>query len=232
MYTRTLAQLKTAVRTVGSWENSSDITDAVLLQAINYGLLRGYDAMVQRWEDYYTINVNFAIVAGTDTYTLATVAPNFYKLRHLDVSTDGTRFVRCYPHQLDTASQWSAVSQGDVRRVRYRIQGASLVFVPVPGAGTGKIFYIPLAPQLALDADTVTFDVPSEEMLVVHFAARDMLVRSDLDTSGMDALISEDITGLRSAANNRDAGEAFTLDPRGPRRESRFGFIGDDDWGW
>ena len=218
-YTRTLAQLKTAVQTVGAWENSTDITSAVLLQAINYGLLRGYDAMVQRWLDYYTISVTFAIVAGTDTYTLATIAPNFYKMRHLDVSADGLRFVRSYPHDLESASRWSAVSPGDVRRVRYRLQGASLVFNIVPGAGTGKIFYIPLAPQLASDSDVVTFDVPSEEMLVVHLAARDMLVRSDLSTAGMDQLIAEDITGLRTAADARDAGEPFYLNPRGPRRE-------------
>ena len=200
----------------------------MLLQAINYGLLRGYDTMVQRWEDYYTLNLNFAIVAGTDTYVLATIAPNFYKLRHLDVSADGQRFIRCYPHDLDAAANWSAVSQGDVRRVRYRIQGASLVFAPVPGAGTGKIYYIPLATQLAVDADVVTFDVPAEEMLVVHLAARDMLVRSDLDTSGMDRLIAEDIGGLRSAADARDAGQPFFLNPRGPRRSSTWAWPDED----
>jgi hypothetical protein len=227
-YTRTLAQLRTAVQTVGSWEGSLDITPAVLLQAINYGLLRGYDAMVQRWEDYYTLNPTFAIVAGTDTYALATIAPNFYKLRHLDVSADGQRFIRCYPHDLDAAAMWSAVSQGDVRRVRYRVQGASLVFAPVPGAGTGKIYYIPLAPQLAADGDVVTFDVPAEEMLVVHLAARDMLVRSDLDTSGIEKLIGEDLLGLRTAADARDAGEPFYLNPRGPRRKNAWAWPEDD----
>lgn len=223
-YTRTFAQLSLAVQQVGSWEGSSDITAEVLLQAINYGLLEGYRAMVNAWKDYYTLQADFAIVAGTDTYLLSTIAPNFYELRHLDVSSDGVRFRPCPPHHIEAAYRWSAVPATTVFRLRYRMQAANLVFSTKPPAGTGRIFYIPLPPQFTsiADATVMTFDVPSEELLVVHLAQKFCLERSELDTSQVLRDIASDTMGLRTDAGNRDAGEAFTLDPAGPRRDRAF----------
>lgn len=222
-YTRTLAQLDTAVRTLGQWENSADITPFVMFQALNYALIEGYDIMVGKWADYYTAAVNFAIVAGTDTYSLATLTTsNFYKLRHLDVSADGVRFQRCYPHDLEITQRYTAVSATSIGRVRYRLQGPSLIFAPAPPAGTGKLFYIPLPTQFTSSADVVTvvtFDVPVEERLITYLAMRDLLVRSDLSTQSADSAIERYVAMLRTAADNRDAGEPFYLDPRGPRRE-------------
>lgn len=229
-YTRTFADLSLAVQQAGAWENSGDITSAVLLQAINYGLIKGYDAMVAKWADYYTLDATFAIVAGTSSYVLATIAPNFYKLRHLDVSQDGTRFRRCYPHDLEVAYRYTNNPATSVSRLKYRMQAGNLIFVPVPPAGTAKIFWIPLPIQFASTADVTpaTFDVPVEEQLVVHLAQRFCLDRSDLDLSGINRQIAEDTAGLRSAADNRDAGEPFSLDPNGPSH----GWYGDEGEGW
>lgn len=222
-YTRTLAQLDAAVRALGQWENSSDITPFVMYQAINYALLEGYGLMVGKWADYYTTMVSFAIVAGTDTYSLATLtASTFYKLRHLDVSSDNVRFQRCYPHDLEIAQRYTAVTATSIGRVRYRLQAQSLIFVPVPPAGFGRFFYIPLPVQFTSEADVatvITFDVPVEERLVTYLAMRDLLVRSDLSTASADSAIERYTALLRTSADNRDAGEPFYLDPRGPRRE-------------
>ncbi len=230
--TRTFAQLSLAVQQAGGWENSDDITPAVLLQAVNYGLLEGYRAMVNAWRDYYTLDTTFPIVAGTDRYALATIAPNFYELRHLDVSADGVRFQRCLPHDLSIAARYSSIPATSVGRLRYRLQAGNLVFVPVPPAGTAKIYWIPLPPQFTSIADVtpVTFDVPSEEKLVVHLAQRDCLIRSELDISTVNNSIKEDIAGLRTDAGNRDAGQPFSLDPNGPARDHRI--LGDSDDGW
>lgn len=230
-YTRTLAQFSLAVQQLGGWEGSSDITPDVLLQAINYGLLEGYRAMVNAWKDYYTLQADFAIVANVDTYALATIAPNFYELRHLDVSSDGIRFRPCPPHDIAAAHRWSAVPSTTVSRLRYRMQAANLVFNAKPPAGTGRIYYIPLPPQFASIADVtaLTFDVPSEELLIVAYAYREALFRSELDPSPGDKKIGEAKAGLRTDAGNRDAGEPHYLDPAGPRRDRAFpGW--EDDW--
>jgi hypothetical protein len=233
-YTRTFAQLSLAVQQVGSWENSTDITPDVLLQALNYGLLEGYALMVKAWRDYYTLDTTFAIVAGTASYPLATIAPNFYQLRHLDVSSDGVRFRRCLPHDLSGSYRYSAVPATSISRLRYRMQGANLVFVPVPPAGTARIFWIPLPVQFANIADTtaVTFDVPAEELVVVYLAQKFCLDRSELSTTSVERDIARAIMGLRSDASNRDADQPVYLDPNGPPRDSRVLGYNDDDGGW
>ena len=230
-YTRTFAQLSLAVQQLGGWEGSSDITPDVLLQAINYGLIEGYRAMVNAWRDYYTLQADFAITAGVDTYALATIAPNFFELRHLDVSSDGARFRPCPPHDISAAHRWSAVPATTIHRCRHRMQAANLVFAPKPPAATGRIYYIPLAPQFSSISDptALTFDVPSEELVVVAYAYRDSLFRSELDPSPGDKKIAEAVAGLRTDAGNRDADTPFTLDPAGPRRDRIFpGW--EDDW--
>lgn len=236
-YTRTFSQLSAAVQKLGQWENSADITSDVLLQSINYGLLEGYDLMVQRWADYYTIDTTFALVNGTASYTLATVAPNFFKLRHLQFTRDAvvtaaSRFVPMLPHAIEGAYVFSGAQATSGRPPRYRQQGANLVFAPVPSSGTVRIFYIPLPVQFASIADVtpVTFDVPVEERLVVQIAQRDLLERNDLPVDDCDRKIAK-LTGLlRTSADNRDAGEPFYLDPKGPPRDNTAGLLDDEGW--
>lgn len=229
--TRTFAELSASVQAVGSWEGSTDITPDILLKAINYGLLEGYRAMVNAWKDYYTQEATFTITAGTDRYLLSTIAPAFYELRHLDVSADGVRFRRCLPHDLDAAYRYSAVPSTSVGRLRYRMQSANLVFVPVPPQAVGRIYWIPTPPQFVSvdDASTIPFDVPSEELLVVHLGHKFCLRRSDLSTADIDKQIVEDMAGLRTDAGNRDAAEPFYLDPNGPPRDEVLG-DGEDWW--
>lgn len=236
-YTRTFAQLSLAVQQLGQWENSSDVTSDVLLQAVNYGLLEGYDLMVQKWADYYTLDTTFAFVSGTASYVLTTVAPNFYKLRHLDYTKDASvtaasRFTPMLPHSIDGAASYSGVQSSAGRPPRYRAQGANLVFAPVPTSGTVRIYYIPLPVQFASIADVTpaTFDVPVEERLVVQIAQRDILERNDLPTNDCDAKIGKLTALLRTSGDSRDAGEPFYLDPNGPPRE--FMQNGPDDEGW
>lgn len=228
-YTRSFAALSLAVQQLGAWENSDDVTPSVLLQAINYALLEGYDLMVGKWSDYYTLDTTFSIVAGTDTYLLATIAPTFYKLRHLDVSSDGTRFFRARPYDIDTQHQYTGSTGNTMHDVRYRLQGVNLVLAPNHVGGTGKLWYIPLPVQFTdvNDASLVTFDVPTEERLVIHLAMRDILVRSDLSTASVDGMIERLVAGLKMAADSRDAGEAFSLIDN-PRRDTEI-----VDWdGW
>lgn len=228
-YTRSFSALSVAVQQLGSWELSDDVTPSVLLQAINYALLEGYDMMVQRWADYYTLDTTFAIVAGTDLYALAALAPTFYKLRHLDVSSDGVRFYRARPYDIDTQHQYTGATGNTMHSVRYRLQGANLVLAPNHVGGTGKLWYIPLPPQFTdpNDATLVTFDVPTEERLVVNLAMRDILVRSDLATSSVDGMIGR-LGEMLKTAGERDAGEPFSLVDN-PRRD---GDINDCDGWW
>lgn len=228
-YNRNFAQLSLAVQQLGQWEGSSDITPAILLQAINYALIEGYDIMVAKWADYYTLSGTFALTAGVDTYIISTgpvlgLISNFYKLRHIDFTEDGVKFRRLLPMDLDSAYRYSTAS-GPPRR--YRLQDVNLILTPPPTSSSSsvRIYYIPLAPQFASTSDDqmVKFDVPVEELFIVSLAVRSLLVRSDLSTSSIDAQLQRLSSGLRTAADSRDAGEPFYLDPRGPEND-------DDGW--
>jgi len=226
VYSKTFPQLALAVQQLGQWENSVDITQDILLQAINYALVEGYDAVVSKWTDYYTLDTTLTLVSGTSSYPLADIAdPNgFYKLRHLDytqdtVVTPNSRFRRMLPHDLDSAHRFSGFSASSGRPPRYRIQGRNLIFEPTPSGGCVRMYYIPTPPQFSSAADTrfVVFDVPTEERLIIHIAMRDLLDRSDLSTDSVDRTIAQLTAGLRTAADSRDAGEPFYLSPHGPR---------------
>lgn len=239
-YTRTFAELSLAVQQEGAWENSADITPGVLLQAINYGLLTAYGIMVSKWEDYYTLTGDIPTTAGQSQYaiqniTQSGVIPDFYKLRHMDFSTDGVKFHRMYPMDLSQNHLYS--SSPNSRFPKYQIRRTSvgpsaspiLILVPPPVTGTIRMYYIPVPYQFNDVGDTspYIFDVPAAELLVVHLAMRFCLRRSDLDLSGINQQIAEDTAGLRSAADNRDAGEPFSLDPAGPPRRWR---CDEDEW--
>lgn len=233
-YTRSLPQLMLEVKRLGAWENSDDITPDVLLQAINFAIISAYDIMVMKWADYYTLDTTFGVDSSTATYPIGAnlQADDFYKLRHMDFSTDGVRYRRMYPFDLEAQHAYSTSASSSGRVPRYRMQGPNFV-LSQPTTGTIKVYYIPLPPQFTSteDTQTITFDAPVEDKLIVAMAYRDLLVRSDLATGSADAMIANLTSGLRSAADGRDAGEPFYLNPNGPPRERYWGFGGDgEDW--
>src|SRR6201992_2706627 len=164
-YTRTFAQRSLAVKQLGAWEGSSDITRVVILQAINYALIEGFDVMVQKWADYYTLSVDFPLVPGIDTYAIDAIiaqgpanTPAFYKARHFDWSSDGQRWHRMQPFDLDAQHLYSsAPTSSSGRRRRYRLQGENLIIAPPPAAADMvRMYFIPLPPQFTGVNDTTT----------------------------------------------------------------------------
>jgi hypothetical protein len=224
-FTRTLAQIKTAVQRAGQLENSTDITGSVLTGIINDALLETREILVEAWEDYFTTSTTQALVAGTASYTLPT---DFYKLRKIDLDIGGGKFRRLRSHDL-TGSNYYASPGSDNRFIRYRMQGGNLVFAPPPpAAGTITIYYVPIITELALDADVVTFRVPVELKLATKIALRDCLERQELDTSMIDREIARLTDRAVHSADNRDIAEPFSLDPRGGPIE----IYDEDEWGF
>ncbi len=215
MYTRTLAQLRTSFSIRGQYENSGDITPAVANELINDALEESYNLIVERWDDYYTIIApTFVTVSGTAAYALPS---DFYKLRKVEILISGVatdpqaRWERLYPISVDDTHRKHHLI---AKRYKYRISLAALTLVPVPQAvETLRVAYIPAAPQLVLDSDTVAFDTPVEQKLVLHIALRDAYQRQDLPTADIDQKIAQLAGQLRTAADH-DAGEPFYLGRR------------------
>lgn len=213
-FTRTLAQLRQSLLVRGSFENSSDITPAVALEVLNDALEETYQICQACDDDYYiVIGVPFALVAGQDTYALPS---DFYELRKVEIALDSTRWQKLLPVPIDGANL--RTTQGLYhKRYRYRISTSGLTIVPVPASvDTVRIYYKPLAPQLAVDSDSVTFDRPVEQKLVLLVALRDCYERSELPTASIDQKIERLKVDMRTAADSHDDGEPFFLSARGP----------------
>lgn len=216
--TKTLLQLrKSLARKVGidgadGDTASADLTAVVLNEFLTDARYESYDIITGKWLDYYTTSSSQAVVAGTDSYAVPT---DFYKLRAIWISTGTTTYRRLYSANLDAAAEFTGSSGGD-RNYRYRMQGRNIILMPIPGAAeTLKIYYIPLPSELVSDSDSITFDVPIEIKLMLAIAWRDCLDRQNLDPSPAIAKIEAYTGQLRTAADSRDAGEPFYLNPRG-----------------
>jgi hypothetical protein len=150
-------------------------------------------------------------VANVDSYTLPA---DFEHLRKVELALDAglTRWRRLYPVDLsDTTRHQNSFA----RRYRYRMQGgpAPFVLVPTPGASldTVRVWYIPYAPELANDTDSISLNVDVEYELYVALTLRRCKIREDLDTSAVDATIADCTARLQKMADARDAGEPFYL---------------------
>lgn len=171
-----------------------------------------------------------AIIDGTSAVPLPA---NFYKLRKVEVKespvtgvTDGTDWRRLYPIDLDVSHRFTnpVYSKG----YRYRIQRDTLQLVPVPASTEVlRLYYIPAATRLS--ADTDTFDgINGYEELVIQLAFKRCRDREEIDTSSIDAEIARLTARVRTAADSRDAGEPFYLDPYGPA--GSFDVSDEDEW--
>lgn len=218
--TKTLSQLRESLKIRAGMNTtgvSVDLTSAVLNEIISDAWYEGYDIIVNKWLDYYTTTSTISVVSGTDSYPVPT---DFYKLRVLWIQ-DGTRWVRLYPADLDAAHVYTDQSVPTRNGYKYRLMGRNLVLMPVPAqAETLKLYYIPIASELVNDSDSITLDVPIELKLILAIGWRDILDRQNLDPSPAIQKIDTYTKQLRTAADSRDGGEPFYLDPTGPHRES------------
>lgn len=219
--TKTLLQLRTSVATEGAYENSDDITTAVLNDYINKGIVRGREIIVKAWRDFFTIaGTPFTVASGQDSYALPT---DFEHLRKVEIAIDAaqTQWRKLSPVDLDDTSRHQHSTS---RRYRYRLQGGAtaLALHPTPGNSTDvlRVWYIPYATELVNDSDTITINVDVEYELYVALALRRCRIREDLDTIAVDATIADCSKRLAEMADERDAGEPFYLGDN----------TGEDDW--
>lgn len=219
--TLTFGQLQQAVRVRGGYENSTDITAAVLIDLLNASICDVWDIVVGKWLDYYTKSAPMSAVANVESTAFDA---DFYKLRKVEILTSNGQYRRLLPADLDTSHTFTSVSN---RAYRYRLAMNQLYLMPTQTVTeTLRIWYIPSAPVLALDADT--FDgINGYEQLVIQHALRACAKRQDLPTGEIEQEIGRLTARVRTAADGRDS-EAFYLDPYGPNGAG----WGDDEGLW
>jgi len=208
--TVTLARMREAIRLEGSWENSSDITDALLNNFINRGVREVWDLLKSKRDDLLVASINITTSPGFEKSPLP---DGFYQLRKLEIADPSSRsgWRRIRKVDLDV-SHHIANLQG--KNYRYRLQGNTLVLHPTPQAAEQlRMFYIPVAPRMADDADT--FDgINGYEELVFQIVVMRCRDRQEQDVSVQVREIQRLTANISAASDGRDV-EPFYLNPYG-----------------
>ena len=227
MATLTLSQMKTLVRQRADMERSQFIKDPELTAYINASIAELYDLLITKYEDYF-INDPFAIslLDSTAAYDLPT---DFYKLAGVDFAINTTdQWVTLKPFMFQERNQFQGplypVTSGS-EIYRYRIRGNKIVFTPVPSGGQSvRLWYIPLATYLVLDADTFDAYMGYEEYVILDAAIKCMnKEESDSSTLLQQKLLIKD--RIESSAANRDVGFSQRITDTSSYRFD----LGDDD---
>lgn len=208
--TVTLLSMRTDVAVRGGYENSADITPAILNTFINEAVKQVWDILKSKRDDLLVTSAILTTAVGVDATALPAA---FYQLRKLEIadSSAPSGWRRLRQTTLDVSHQ---IAQLFGKRYRYRLQGPNVVLHPTPQAiETLRIYFIPTAPQLAADGDT--FDgVNGYEDLVFQMALYRCRDRQEQDLSSCTREIARLTAQISSASDGRDV-EPFYLSPYG-----------------
>ena len=211
--TITLLALRTGARQRADQENSLLVSDTELNAYINSVVAELHDLMISAYDSDYNIqNVTLTTTNGTNTYalpdgTLYSNAPAFYKLRGIDMQ-NGSRWITMKPFNFNERNRNADLSLGLVGgpNLRYKLVGSNVMFTPTPnGTYTIRLWYHPLATQLALDADVLN-DLNQYSEFVMVGAAIKMLQKEESDVSVLLAQKEQLEKRIREMAQNRDVG--------------------------
>jgi len=210
MRTITLGELKQKARERADMVNSQFIKDAELVGLINDSITDLYDLLTDTYEDYYIHDSTITTISNQDTYSLPS---DFYKLRGVDyfITANEALSVKQFQFAERNVYERSIIYSGGLdgdSRLRYRILGNNIRFIPLPDAGKSiKLWYVPVSSKLSADIDT--FDgINGYEELVILDAAIKMLQKEESDTSSLERRYQRIWKRVMDSAANRDAGES------------------------
>lgn len=228
--TKTLAQLRAAVREQADMVNSQFVTDSTLTSFINSSLSELHDLLIQKFGNNYAVAPPFSYLTdGTsDRYALP---EDFYKLLGVDLDLGGDPAMRVtlrpfnfsdrnkyvYPHVTPMLGRHS--------NLRYKLVGNTIWFTPRPQSNlTLTLWYVPRMAELVNDADVADGVSGWLEYVVVDSAIK-CLMKEESDVSAHMARKEQLRRRIEEAAENRDAGFPMTVSDT--RRIGR-----GEWWGW
>ncbi len=210
--TVTLADLRRQSRDRSDMKDSTFVTDSELNEYINSSIAELHDILIQSYDgDYVISEFDFTTVKDVNSYNLPT---DFYKLRGIDLNLNGSevfevpKFNFNERNRFDNFGVWDFLGEA---HIRYRLVGSKVRFSPAPDrVANVKIWYIPVAAKLVLDADTFD-DINAYSEYVVVDAAIKMMQKEESDVTILFAQKVELKKRIEDASKNRDAGHPDTI---------------------
>lgn len=210
MASKTLLQLRTAIRDAGDYSNASGIytntpfPDDVVTRYVNEALAELYEIVSDQFQGYYDTTATAVTVAGTQTVNLPA---SFYELRALDRQVETERYVPL--RRINLIEQYRL--QGRGAPLGYMLHGGTapgtVRLFPIPDAVyTLRFTYEPLFTPLALDADSFDFRNGWEE-LVIQAALLRMDMREERSIGERMAMIERAKARIIGSAAKRNSAE-------------------------
>lgn len=241
--------MRTAIQIRGGYENSTDITAAILNDFINEAIAEVWDILKSKRDDRLVtsgIATTTPGVEGVDlsNFTVTNInATNssFYELRKIEIADPSARsgWRRLRKIDLDVSHLYANLCG---KNYRYRMQGAgfitgggfsadALVLHPTPQVvETLRLYVVPDAPILTNDAQQFN-SVNGYEELIYQLVWRRCRDRQEQDLTSVDREIARLTARISSAADGRDV-EPFYLSPHGAGGSRGFSDDEDDWWSY
>lgn len=207
----TLAQLKSQARDRADMANSQFVSDSELVNYINASIAELHDLLIAAYDsDYFITEYTFSTVAGTATYALPA---DFYKIRGIDSRINGDSWASIQPFNFNerNANNELVAYLSFGNNIRYRLVGSNLMLSPTPtGVYNMKMWYIPVATKLTLDADTLS-DLNQYAEYVIVDAAIKMAAKEETDVSVLAAQKAELRRRIEVMGQNRNADKSESI---------------------
>jgi len=224
----TLLSMRTQARQRADMVGSTFISDSELNSYINNSVAELHDIMIQAYGSEYIVSTAlYTLPSFTDTamgiapfdlayYDIATVvgASDFYKLVGIDARVNNVNWSTLSPinwNERNRMQRYGGAGGMWFTPLRYRLMGAKLYITPVPSVPLSiRLWYIPTAPILSADGDTL-LDLNAYSEYVVVDAAIKMMQKEESDVSVLMAQKVALKRRIEEAANNRDVGKGDSI---------------------
>lgn len=210
MATRTLLTLRTNAKERANLENSSFVSDAEWNRYINYSVSELRDILISKaGDDYFATSQTIALNNTTDTYSLPA---DFYKVLWSEILGFDGYYYKMKRFEISEQNNNANMVYLAIPEIRYRLRNDSIVFNPVSALGgrTVRLWYVPLAPELSADSDTLSGYNGWDEFIVLK-SARKALVKEEQDTSELDTEILLLMQRIESMSENRDQAQPMRI---------------------
>lgn len=197
----TLLTLRTAARERADAVNSTFISDAELTRYINASAQELYDLIIESNKDYATTLLAFSISSPNTSYALPA---DFYKLRGLDVSLNGS-WVQVYNYEQMERGRYQDLAINRVfANVYYHLFNNTLEFLPASYApGSYQVRYVPFMTVMSADGDTFNGYNGFEEYIITDAAIK-MKDKEESDTRVLMSQKKDLKERIQAMANVRD----------------------------
>lgn len=208
MPTVTLTTLRSAARERADQLNSSFISDTELTRYINASAQELYDLLVESNKDYAVTLLSFTIAGSASSTTLPS---DFYKLRGLDLSLNGS-WCPVWPYdQMERGRFQDLALNRSTSSVYYHLYNNTLEFLPSSYApGSYRLRYVPFMTVMVNDSDTFNGYNGFEEYIIVDAAIK-MRDKEESSTTTLKEQKERLLTRIQAMVNVRDYADAESV---------------------